>query len=123
MSLGSFFKSFMTFLLPVAKAAIPVVGGVATASNPIVGAVIEGVPALMDAVEAISPKSNGAAKANAVQAAAKVMFDGLSATLTGGAKESFTTYQPLIQAVIDSGIAAVNAQPGSAPAASTDPAK
>ena len=108
MSFGSFFKSFMSFLLPVVKAALPIVG-VAAVANPIVGAVMTGIPALMEAVEAISPASNGKTKSDAVHAAAQVMYDGLSATLTGGAKETYTTYQPLIQAVIDSGIAAVNA--------------
>ena len=105
-SFGSFLTSFMGFLLPVAKAALPI----AATSNPIVGAVLTGIPALMEAVESISPAANGATKSQAVHAAAQVMFDGLGATLTGGAKESYTTYQPLIQAVIDSGIAAVNAQ-------------
>jgi hypothetical protein len=112
MSLGSFFKSFMSFLMPVASVAATILAP----GNPIVGKVLNGVPALMDAVEAISPAANGKLKSDAVHAAAQVLYDGMGAVLTGGAKESYDKYKPLVQAVIDNGIAAVNAQAPATPA-------
>lgn len=105
-SFSNFFKGFISFF----EATAPVFVATFAPASPIVGAVVAGIPALMNAVESMSPSANGATKSAAVHAAAQVMYDGLSKNLTGGAQESYQKYQPLIQAVMDNGIAAVNAQ-------------
>lgn len=100
---GSMISKFFSYFAPAISIALPIATTMGKV-NPVVGAVLTILPGIMDAVNAASIP--GAVKSDAVHAAAQVVFNGLSADLTGGAKESYDTYKPLYQALIDGGVAA-----------------
>jgi hypothetical protein len=111
-SFGSIVSKFFSYFAPAVSIALPI----ATAAgkvNPIVSAVLSIIPGIMDAVNAANIP--GAVKSDAVHAAAQVVFNGLGADLTGGAKESYDTYKPLYQALIDGGVAAYKDATASVP--------
>jgi hypothetical protein len=107
MSFLSSFESvvgkFFSYFGAAVQVALPIVAA-AGKVNPVVGVVLGILPGIMNAVNAANVP--GAVKSDAVHAAAQVVFDSLSATLTGGAKESYDTYKPLYQTLIDGGVAA-----------------
>lgn len=77
--------------------------------SPAVTAVLRGIPALMAIVEEASPApGTGPAKSAQVMTMAKDLMNFAGAQTTGGAKESFDKYKPLIQATINASIGMVN---------------
>ena len=77
--------------------------------SPGVAAVLKGIPALMAIVQEASPEpGTGPAKSAQVMKAAEDLINFAGTQVTGGAKVSFDTYKPLIQAGIDASISVVN---------------
>lgn len=85
-----------------------IVGAIFPASKGL-SIVLRAIPALMAAVEEASPEpGTGPAKSAAVMKAAEDLMNFAGAQTTGGAKESFETYKPIIQMGINASIALVN---------------
>ena len=98
------------FLLPTAAVAVSNIPGIPdVAAN-----VIKNIAPVMSAAEAILPQSNGATKQTAVLAFAKAICDGVDATVTGGAKDTFTKIEPVITAAVNNAIGMVNDSAGKA---------
>jgi hypothetical protein len=93
------------FVAPMLSIAATVFGFPVGVTN-----VLKAIPALMSAVEIAIPEAgSGPAKKQQVLDSAKALMDIADSKLQGGAKNSFDTYKPFIEALIDNGVAAINA--------------
>jgi hypothetical protein len=93
------------FVAPIAVMATSVIG-----MPPFVANVLKALPSLMAAVEiAIPEPGSGPAKKQHVLDAAQALIAVGEQRFTGGAKVNFDALKPLLEVVIDNGIAAVNA--------------
>jgi hypothetical protein len=107
---------FENFILPIATVAVASIPGV----PPIASAAMAQLPTLIKNAEAIEG-ATGEQKSAAVQGFFQGLMGAVGSDLTGGAAKTYATVQPIIQATINSTVAAANqaAAPVPAPASTT----
>lgn len=92
------------FISPIVVIAASVFG-----FPPGIANVLRAIPALMAAAEIALPEpGSGAAKKQQVLDSAKAFIAVAESRFTGGAKVNFDALKPLIESIIDNGVAAVN---------------
>jgi hypothetical protein len=93
------------FIAPIAVVAASVLG-----MPPGIANILKAIPALMAAAElALPEKGSGPSKKKQVLDSAQAFLVVAEKNFTGGAKVNFDQLKPLIEAIIDNGIAAINA--------------
>jgi len=93
------------FIAPIAVVAASVMG-----MPPGIANILKAIPALMAAAElALPTPGSGPSKKAQVLASAQAFLAVAEKNFTGGAKVNFDQLKPLIESIIDNGIAAINA--------------